>query len=340
MVVLTLFLHLPLWAQTFRWVDDTSSKNFGSVGIAKPLSTNTNWADQFYLKTPAKGPKMAGKYHLSRDSLFFIPAFPPDPDMRYQALLIVENDTFTSSHQFQIKKRKPVEVNLWPAAGQLPANHLRFYLSFNQPMGFANPYDFLRLTVNNHVVQEPWVEIAEHLWNRDRTRLTLLVHPGRIKRGVSPLATLGAVFKTGDQVELIVSEGWSTLSGSTLENQKNHYYTITPAIREPLKGMTIAASPVPLNSLEPLRLQVDRLLDPFLIQRYTVVLDRQGEIIAGNWTLDGDGLSFIPEVAWTQQPWKWKIHPNMEDLSGNRLHHAFEWEGGITSGREMAFHLF
>ena len=36
----------------------------------------------------------------------------------------------------------------------------------------------------NQTVQWPFLEMGEELWNQDMTRLTLLIDPGRIKRGV------------------------------------------------------------------------------------------------------------------------------------------------------------
>ncbi len=46
----------------------------------------------------------------------------------------------------------------------------------------------------------PFLEVGEELWDPTGTRLTLLLDPGRIKRGLKPREDLGPILEAGSEV--------------------------------------------------------------------------------------------------------------------------------------------
>ena len=142
---------------------------------------------------------LLGKYLLSSDSLIFTPRFSPDPTITYVVNFRVKKSAplITSEFVFPDKSTATALLNVSPAHS-LPANALRVYLNFDQPMGLQNPFDFIQLTSEDgKVIKDAFVEYKQGLWNHNRTRLTLLFHPGRIKQGVALNRILGPVFQSG-----------------------------------------------------------------------------------------------------------------------------------------------
>jgi hypothetical protein len=54
------------------------------------------------------------------------------------------------------------------------------------------------------------------LWDRSMQHLTILVDPGRLKRGVGPNRELGPPLKVGDEYALVAGSGLVDLSGEPL----------------------------------------------------------------------------------------------------------------------------
>mgnify|MGYP003346898067 CR=1 FL=1 len=75
-------------------------------------------------------------------------------------------------------------TQIYPSADVLPENTLKFYVHFSAPMSRGHSYDHIRLLDEaNRPVELAFLELAEELWSPDMLRLTLLMDPGRIKRG-------------------------------------------------------------------------------------------------------------------------------------------------------------
>jgi hypothetical protein len=88
----------------------------------------------------------------------------------------------------------PSITAIHPGTDRLPANHLKFYLHFSQPMqqGVFQRHCAL-LDQNGKPVVEPFRETE--LWSADRKRLTLWLHPGRQKTGVNLNDEFGPVLQ-------------------------------------------------------------------------------------------------------------------------------------------------
>ena len=68
----------------------------------------------------------------------------------------------------------------------------RFFISFSAPMGFRGGTEYVHLLDGDgQVVDEPFLPLDVALWNENRTRYTLLLDPGRVKRGILPNAQMG-----------------------------------------------------------------------------------------------------------------------------------------------------
>ena len=92
-------------------------------------------------------------------------------------------------------------VAIFPSAEVLPANHLKFYVHFPEPMREGVFLDYCALLdEHGQPVLEPFRETE--LWSDDRRRLTLWLHPGRQKAGVNLNVEFGPVLEPGRRYTL------------------------------------------------------------------------------------------------------------------------------------------
>ena len=96
-------------------------------------------------------------------------------------------------------------VAVYPTTAIVPENLLRFYISFSAPMSLDGSAGHVRLLDGSgHDVEEPFLPLDVALWNEDRTRYTLLLDPGRVKRGILPNLRMGRAIAEGSTYTLVV----------------------------------------------------------------------------------------------------------------------------------------
>ena len=79
----------------------------------------------------------------------------------------------------------------------------------------------------------PFLEVDQELWDRDYQRLTVLFDPGRIKRGLLPLADVGSAIEDGKQYTLVVDQDWRDARGAPLAASFRKPFRAGPADRTP-----------------------------------------------------------------------------------------------------------
>ena len=86
-----------------------------------------------------------------------------------------------------------VVTRIYPTAEVLPENQLRLYVHFSSPMGLRGGMDHVALIdETGREVVDPFLPLDTEFWNGDRTRYTLFLDPGRVKRGILPNQEMGA----------------------------------------------------------------------------------------------------------------------------------------------------
>jgi hypothetical protein len=95
--------------------------------------------------------------------------------------------------------------HVYPSAGELPENQLKLYVFFSAPMRRGEAWQRVHLLDSDgKPVELAFLEIDQELWDRDHTRLTILFDPGRIKRGLLPLAESGKILEAGKRYTLAI----------------------------------------------------------------------------------------------------------------------------------------
>lgn len=221
--------------------------------------------------------------------------------------------------------RTPTITAISPSSNEVPANHLKFYIHFSQPMrqGIFLQHCSLR-DERGAEVPEPFRETE--LWSDDRTRLTLWLHPGRQKTGVNLNVEFGPVLHAGRGYTLVVSRKWASENSVSLGADFRKAFRAIAPVHSQLDANMWRITPPPAGSNVPLAVRFPAPLDHALSLRCIRVFAADGKILAGRITLtDHDqSWSFIPAHPWIAEAHTLAADSILEDLAGNSLARPFE----------------
>lgn len=278
------------------------------------------------------GPGLLGTWGAEGKTAWFRPRFPLAPGVRHT----VRMDTANGSRPIVVEFTPPVPraapsmvVSAHPSGPSIPENTLRFYLVFSAPMRTGEAYRHVRIVRDDgHVADLPFLELDEELWDPSGTRLTLLIDPGRIKRGVKPLIDLGPVFEAGRKYSLRVDPAWQDANGNPLAAGHSQNYSVAPAVRERIDPASWEIFS-PRSANDPLTVRFPRALDKALAERLIRVADLAQVPVAGSAEASaGETLwRFKPKAPWRPGHYHLAIDPALEDPAGNRPDRLFDAPG-------------
>ncbi len=284
-------------------------------------------------RVPGRGiPEVAGAYTLDAEGLPFRPLFPFVSGLRYTARLDLGHGA-PLMRGFDVAPptgEGPRVTAVFPSGDTLPENALRVYVHFSRPMEPRDAHRHVRLEqADGSVVPLAFVEVPHGLWDPQRTRLTLLFHPGRVKRGVAPGEALGAPLQAGATYRLVVDGAMRDASGRTLGRDFPWRFRATSADRESphAEGLRVHA---PATVTEPLVVELPEPLDEALLHRLIWVEDASGRSVAGLAAVSERETRwrFRPESAWLPGRYGLRVHPALEDRAGNRFDRVFDRKSG------------
>lgn len=273
-------------------------------------------------------PAVLGELRPGPDALHFEPRFPFVAGLRYTA-------------RFQLPGRPPLlrtfEVaepagppprvtGVFPSGDVLPENTLRLYVHFSQPMEAQGAARHVRLLdAAGEPLTLPFVEIEHGLWDPQQTRLTLLFHPGRIKRGVGPGESLGPPLRAGAEYRLVVDPGLRNARGQPLQAPFERRFRVGAADRTSprIAELRVAA---PERADAPLEVSLPEPLDEALLRRLVWIEDARGARLEGDIAVEAGETSwrFHPARPWAPGDYALCVHPALEDRSGNRFDRPFD----------------
>jgi len=284
---------------------------------------------------------MLGLWEVVGQTVFFKPRFPFLPDREHVAsfhgprlaeLAGLPADIQGQSLLFHFKPPPairgpaPQVQRVHPVGEQLPANILRLYIHFSQPMRRGMAYAGIRvLDVSGVEVPRPFVIVPEELWNPQGTRLTVLFDPGRIKRGLDPHIQDGAPLQQGGSYTLVVS-GREDARGNPQLVPFVKRFTVVKADRASPDPGSWQLKTVSLGTSDPLVVETGECLDHPLLARSLQIISLSGQILAGKVTVNNraDSWRFTPEKPWSAGTYQLRVLPELEDLAGNRIYRLFD----------------
>jgi len=230
-------------------------------------------------------------------------------------------------------------TGVFPSGNELPANLLRLYVEFSAPMSLRDVAREVRLLdATGEPIRDAFVEVPEGLWDPERRRLTLLVHPGRIKRGVGPGEALGPVLREGETVRLEIGAAARDADGRPLGAAFARDYRVGPPVTERLDPARWELT-APDAPSAPLLVVSARAFDRALAGRLLSVIDATGVAVTGSVEIDrGERrLTFRPAAPWRAgATYRLVADAALEDPCGNRIGRAFDRAAGGTDAAPSA----
>lgn len=291
----------------------------------------------------ADQPPLLGTVETDADHLIFRPRLPLRAGRPYTVCLATRSEStdaassarwsgrFTlDSNPVDDAGRAPRVVEVWPPPGEsIPANSLRFYVQFDQPMRAAAVDRGVELIDQTGApIRDAVVPIPEGLWDARRQRLTVTLHPGRIKRGVGPREKQGPARVPGSMVRLRMGEELRSESGVPMMPVV-FLFPVGPDDRSPPKpeAWRVVA---PTRSDAPMVLELDERLDPWILRRAIRLLEVKGEErLPRKIDLEveeaGRRILVRPTSGrWRVGSFRLEVLGIVEDLAGNRPGRPFD----------------
>lgn len=212
-------------------------------------------------------------------------------------------------------------VRIEPAVAVVPANHLKFYLHFPEPMERGNVFRYLRLIEIDGEgrevaeVPEPFREVE--LWDETFTRMTLWFHPGRQKPGVNLNVEIGPILEEGKRYRLEISSEWKTESGDQVPNASAHEFSAGSVdVRQPQPGNWEIFE---ISGMHVVGVDTIEILDPESAKkRVRATVDGVSAAVLQKGNLL---LVEVPRVGW--KTGRIVVDPLLEDLAGNSVARPF-----------------
>lgn len=271
-------------------------------------------------KTP-----IAGRHIPEEDNISFTPAFGFDIGQTYVARVQVPGEIerlvpFRIPDERTAKKAAVTEI--FPSGETLPENVLRFYIHFSVPMQPHVAFDFIQLRDElGNIDDAAFMRFKQELWNADRTRLTVLIDPGRIKREVATNRRLGPALRAGKSYTLLVAEGWQSADGTSVLPAFSKSFQVSDPLRTRPDATLWQLNAPCIGTADPLEITFDRPFDRHLLSGTLRVADDTGRQIQGITEVKDNERAwvFTPDHPWTGTHVHLAADRSLEDVAGNNF---------------------
>jgi hypothetical protein len=263
-------------------------------------------------------------------ALVFRPRFPFKPGTPYR---VVAGDVERVITLPEPPATSTSLERVYPTSDVVPENHLKFYLHFSGPMARGELYRRVSLWEGSRKIEAAFLELGEELWDREQRRATLLLDPGRIKRGLRPHEEEGPALERGKTYTLVVDAAWPDAAGRPLSaGGKKTFRVVDADERRPELRDWTAVEPK-AGTREPLELRFPEPLDAGLLARVLRVEGVEGEVELGP---EERSWRFTPRAPWRAGEHALLVDAVLEDLAGNNLERLFEVDELTPSTRKIS----
>lgn len=221
-------------------------------------------------------------------------------------------------------------VQLYPTCSSVPFNQLRSYVEFSAAMSEGQVAERVLVfdAMTGLELNDVFLQTSPELWDRARTRLTLLFDPGRIKQGLLPHQELSYPLVRGRAVRVVIDAGFLDAGGQALEQSFERKYEVGTDVRQHVDPSMWNVLPPLAGSLTPLIIDFDRPLDFGLLHHSIRIRARDGSSIGGQVAIGHEECSWalFPNSPWLAGQYRVEVDHRLEDLAGNSVSRVFDRE--------------
>jgi hypothetical protein len=335
--------HLE-YSQGKVWVKDLDKEILYT--FCRYYNSNEVWKEVFPVFTSgaSQTSPMDGTYEVYADAVSFTPSYPFANLVTYNCIFhwdqLVGNRnevylppaneeqltlSFTIDRVFS-NFPQPKVTAVYPSAAMLPENLLKFHVAFNSPMTSGDAYKRIRLLDSSgKLVDKPFLVVDQEFWDDSLKTLTILLDPGRLKRGLRPNEEMGTALRDGESYKLVIDNGWKNVDGKVTEETFVKEFACTGADRS-IPKLSEWSVGVPNSPAVPLVLQLNERFNRLLLADGIRITSSKGEVVAGKIHVLGDEsvVAFEPTDKWKEGTYYIQVNPLLEDLAGNNFNRTFD----------------
>ncbi len=300
----------------------------GELGRRLALYTGEAFAEGGDLRAV---PPVAGSFTSVGAVVRFTPRFPFADGITYS--LVVDTvghgpEVWSIVCASQSLASDAEALAIYPTAAELPVNLLRIYIHFSAPMseGWAARAIRVYRDDTGEPLEDVFLPPEPELWDPERRRLTMLLDPGRIKRGLVPNLEAGYPLVEGATIKVFVDAKFRDASGRPLRYGAERRCRIGPALRSRIDLNDWRITTPRAGSRTALVAEFGRPLDHGLLQHCLRVCDETGTVAPGDAEVGVEERSwrFTPSLPWRQGNYRLAVEPRLEDVAGNSPVRVFD----------------
>ena len=284
-----------------------------------------------------------GRFTSDGDGVTFVPRFPFLAGTSYTVLVhpalcepleatepvdVAEYRRFTVDARGSARPPSTSVLAIHPSTGTVPRNLLRCYVQFSAPMSEGDAPSCVHLVdiATGEPIAGAFLDMDPELWDPARTRLTVLLDPARIKRGLTPHREAGYALHEGRQISLVVDAAFRDADGLPLVDGATRTYRVGRDVRGRVDPVTWDVTAPRAGSRAPVRVAFGRPLDHALVARCVRVDDSSGTPLAGRAMVTDDdaSLAFTPDAPWRPVRHEIVVDAMLEDVAGNSVVRVFD----------------
>jgi hypothetical protein len=288
-------------------------------------------------------PDISGDHEISGDGVRFTPHLPFETGVPLRAILdlgqlqqpgLTDVKTLEFSFPEETATSETEVSHVYPSSEVVPENLLRFYVRFSNPMRRGRAEENIEiLGPDGKSAPDVLYRAPVELWDSSMTCLTVLLDPGRLKRGVGPNRVLGLPLRAGKRYTLAVGAGMIDAFCRPLRGGVNKSFSVSEPVREPIVIEDWKIRPPAMDSREPVELTFPRPLDWAQLWRGITVVSETGQAINGHIDIGPSETRwlFTPDAPWQRGAHSVRVVPGLEDICGNTPYRPFDatlrWTG-------------
>jgi len=271
-------------------------------------------------------PPMAGQVVRDGTDVCFLPRYPFVAGTTY-TVSVDGGSTVDLTRPAPTPVATTEVVAIHPTAEVVPRNLLRCYVWFSAPMSEGYAAGHVRLVdATGTPVPAALLPTEHELWDPHRRRLTVLLDPARIKRGLVAHESLGYPLRVGVPVTLVVDAGLRDAAGNPLRAGARHDYQVGGDERGLVEPARWTLAVPPAGTVGYLQVNFDRPLDHGLLGRCLSATGPDGGTVGGAVEIGPQERwwRFTPRRPWAPGPHRIVVDPVLEDLAGNSVVRPFD----------------
>jgi hypothetical protein len=224
------------------------------------------------------------------------------------------------------QENKPKILAIYPTTDSIPVNILRFYIQFSAPMQEMNILKHIQLrNEEGKNMTGVFFENQYELWDENRTTVTLIIDPGRVKLGLLANNKMGRAFDEGKKYSLTIDSLLLDFNDQKLSNSFSKTFVAVKAdtIAPDTKKWELELPKV--NTYEPIVINFKDKIDHISVQTLIKIV-KDNIKVEGKITLqNGEQKAiFTPKNKWKVGDYQVIINPRLEDIAANSVNQIFD----------------